>query len=165
MYLTKRWSSTVPIIMSEVGVAPPITPDDKRAPDQVEWLFINAIWDTGASNSCITDRIATKLQLQQIAIESVSTANGTTLQPVYLIALAIRGDDAHMALQMVKVSAMPGIEQADMLIGMDIITLGDFAVTNKDGKTWMSFRCPSTAHTDYGSQSNYHKPKDKKKRR
>lgn len=34
----------------------------------------------------------------------------------------------------------------DMLIGMDIILLGDFCLTNKDGKSVFSFRIPSKEH-------------------
>ena len=37
----------------------------------------------------------------------------------------------------------------DILIGMDVITLCDFAITNKDGKTVFSFDIPSTRITDY----------------
>ena len=38
---------------------------------------------------------------------------------------------------------------ADILIGMDIIGVGDFAVTNRDGKTKFSFRLPSRADIDF----------------
>ncbi len=37
----------------------------------------------------------------------------------------------------------------ELLIGMDIITLGDFTVTNIDGKTKMSFGMPSIHSYDY----------------
>ena len=37
----------------------------------------------------------------------------------------------------------------DSLIGMDIITLGDFTITNFKGKTCMSFRVPSQHEVDY----------------
>ena len=36
-----------------------------------------------------------------------------------------------------------------ILIGMDIITRGDFSVSNFQGKTVMSFRCPSCETTDF----------------
>ena len=36
-----------------------------------------------------------------------------------------------------------------ILIGMDIISLGDFSVSNFNGKTQFTFRIPSQAHTDY----------------
>jgi hypothetical protein len=38
---------------------------------------------------------------------------------------------------------------ADILIGMDIITLGDFAVSNFEGVTKFSFRVPSLSHIDF----------------
>ena len=36
-----------------------------------------------------------------------------------------------------------------MLIGMDVINAGDFAITNKDGKTVFSFRIPSMERIDF----------------
>jgi hypothetical protein len=38
---------------------------------------------------------------------------------------------------------------ADALIGMDVISQGDFVVTNLGGKTKMSFRVPSLVETDF----------------
>lgn len=47
----------------------------------------------------------------------------------------------------VVVGAVPvsegGIAGADILIGMDIITMGDFAITNFDGQSGWTFRMPS----------------------
>lgn len=43
---------------------------------------------------------------------------------------------------------------ADVLIGMDIITRGDFAVTNFEGVTKFSFRCPSEGHIDFVEEHN-----------
>jgi uncharacterized protein YecA (UPF0149 family) len=37
---------------------------------------------------------------------------------------------------------------------MDIITLGDFAVTNFNGNTCMSFRVPSLHQIDYVEEAN-----------
>jgi hypothetical protein len=43
-------------------------------------------------------------------------------------------------------------DDIDVLIGMDIITAGDFAITNADGKTCMSFRIPSLKKIDYAEE-------------
>ncbi len=40
-------------------------------------------------------------------------------------------------------------DSVDVLIGMDVIGLGDFSITNKDGKTTFSFREPSMEEIDY----------------
>jgi hypothetical protein len=42
-----------------------------------------------------------------------------------------------------------GNQGIDVLIGMDIISLGDFAISNFDGKTQFSFRIPSQRHVEY----------------
>ena len=58
----------------------------------------------------------------------------------------------------------------DVLIGMDIINTGDFAVTNVDGKTCMSFQMPSIRRIDFvkeiqRARVTKGKRKPKKKRR
>ena len=42
-----------------------------------------------------------------------------------------------------------GAQGIDILIGMDIISKGDFAISNYDGKTQFSFRLPSQQDVDY----------------
>ena len=37
----------------------------------------------------------------------------------------------------------------DLIIGMDIITLGDFVISNKDNQTWFAFRYPSSDHIEF----------------
>lgn len=57
-----------------------------------------------------------------------------------------------MAFQFVKVTegVLSGF---DLLIGMDIITTGDFSITNVGGKTIFSFRVPSIKELDYVKES------------
>ncbi|MCM1089805.1 MAG: hypothetical protein NC413_03110 [Muribaculum sp.] len=42
-----------------------------------------------------------------------------------------------------------GNQGIDVLIGMDIISNGDFAVSNFEGRTQFSFRLPSQEHVEY----------------
>lgn len=44
-------------------------------------------------------------------------------------------------------------DDIDVLIGMDIIKHGDFAITNVNGKTTFSFRTPSIQEIDYVKES------------
>jgi len=57
-----------------------------------------------------------------------------------------------VAFQNVKVSRGV-IRDFDVLIGMDIIGNGNFAVTNKDSKTVFSFRMPSVERIDFAKQA------------
>ncbi|MCH7956663.1 MAG: hypothetical protein IIB63_03820, partial [Proteobacteria bacterium] len=43
---------------------------------------------------------------------------------------------------------------ANLLIGMNIITKGDFAVSNFNGVTKFTFRVPSTGHIDFVAAGN-----------
>ncbi len=51
----------------------------------------------------------------------------------------------------------------DFLIGMDIITLGDFSVTNLNEKTTFSFRYPSCETINYVKQAKELQRKDLQK--
>lgn len=53
-------------------------------------------------------------------------------------------------VQVTGVEVLEGIlEGCDVLIGMDIINLGDFAVTNRDDVTVLSFQMPSVNRIDF----------------
>ena len=42
----------------------------------------------------------------------------------------------------------------DVIVGMGIITRGDFSITNVNGLTHMSFRIPSISIVDYVEEAN-----------
>ena len=84
----------------------------------------------------------------------VHTAQGSTTTDTFLVGIFLPNK---VVLNEVRVSK--GIfRDADVLIGMDIISQGDFAVTNKDGKTVFSFRMPSTECIDFVKHPQYRTP-------
>ena len=104
-----------------------------------------AIWDTGATASVITDKIVTELGLQPIGLTQVKHAHGQAQAEVYLVNIRLPNKVAFAGVKVTK-----GIlANTDALIGMDIITQGDFSVSNFNGTTMFSFRVPSTEHTDF----------------
>ena len=44
-------------------------------------------------------------------------------------------------------------DEYDVVIGMDVICNGDFAITNQDDKTTFSFRIPSEVEIDFAVQT------------
>ena len=46
------------------------------------------------------------------------------------------------------------LQGIDVLIGMDIINRGDFAVSNRNGATSFSFRIPSVEDFDFAAEDN-----------
>jgi predicted aspartyl protease len=111
---------------------------------------LKALWDTGATGSLIRPEIATKLQLQSLGKILMSTPSGKDVPSnVYSVNLYLPN---HVVIPKIPVSE--GIpNNCDMLIGMDVITLGDFAVTNYMGHTTFSFRMPSMDQMDFVKHS------------
>ena len=54
-----------------------------------------------------------------------------------------------LGLEPIQKAMIAGIGGNDIIIGMDTITRGDLAITNKNGETWFSFRIPSQEHIEF----------------
>lgn len=106
-----------------------------------------ALWDTGATNSVITEASAKALSLQPVSMTKVSHAGGEGFANVYLINIYLPNMVAIPFVNVTECSDTAGNFGA--IIGMDIITLGDFSISNRDRKTTLSFRVPSLENIDY----------------
>jgi hypothetical protein len=104
-----------------------------------------AVWDTGATGSVITQSIVDHLQIEPITMTIVHGVNTSAPSLVYLVDFYLPMNVVVSGLN-VTLAKLVGI---DLLIGMDVINMGDFAITNRGGKTKMSFRMPSQADIDY----------------
>lgn len=110
-------------------------------------ITVNAIWDTGASGTCISRKVAQALKLIPIGMSSHNTAAGTIDCYDYIVDVVLPNN---VCIQKVRVSDFLGGPDLDVLIGMDIISTGDLSITNANGKTVVSFRFPPDAfHIDY----------------
>ncbi len=58
-----------------------------------------------------------------------------------------------VAITNARVTLGQQLPDADILIGMDVICRGDFAVTNAGGITKFSYRNPSIEHIDYTAEA------------
>lgn len=109
-----------------------------------------AIWDTGATNTVITKKIVEECDLKQVSMANVQTVGGERYCPVYFVSVYLPNK---VVIAQVKVTEGEIFGEADILIGMDIMNLGDYAVTNKDGKTVFTFRMPSMEVIDFVKQT------------
>lgn len=108
------------------------------------------IWDTGASHSVITQEALDALQLKQVGKRKVSTGTISNVEkPTFLVNVYLKQDVVINGVE-ITVGTIAAEHGINMLIGMDIINLGDFAITNFEGKTCLSFRLPSQHKVDYG---------------
>lgn len=115
-------------------------------------MEVKAIWDTGATASVITQRVADKLGLKPTGIVEVHTAAGKTLADVHYVNIWLPN---HVGFKFVRVSTGELGDNHDLLIGMDIINMTDFAITNRDGRTTWTVRMPSSGNIDFVHEVNY----------
>ena len=118
-------------------------------------LAVNALWDTGATGSCISKKVVKDLGLISIGREKVSTPSGESIQNQYLVDVIL--PNKVKIGDVVVLDSEIGIQGFDLLIGMNIISLGDFSVSNANSKTIFSFCIPSRKATDFVKQINAEK--------
>ena len=100
---------------------------------------VKALWDTGATKSCISQNLADLIDLFPVGNDFLTSATETKQVPEHFISLRLPNRLRFQA----RVMEIPKLQVCDILIGMDVIGLGDFAVSNYDGKTQFTFRYPS----------------------
>lgn len=118
-----------------------------------------AIWDTGAMASAVTELEAIKLGLIQTGVKQISGLGGTLDKKTYLVDILLPNQillENHPVTEIDNPKDKDGnkLETFGMLIGMDVISMGDFSVTNFEGKTVMSFRVPSLHKICYVAEYN-----------
>ena len=95
----------------------------------------------------MTKSVVDACDLTQISFTKIRHAQGVADNvPVFLTNITLPNG---VRIEGIPVSQVDLGEDIDVLIGMDIITMGDFAVTSPGGKTKFSFRYPSLADIDF----------------
>ena len=109
------------------------------------------IWDTGATNSVVTKSTATSLGLLPVGRTMVRGIHGNKEVNIYYVNVTLNNKNITLNTQVTECDELSPDNSVGMLIGMNIITMGDFAVTNYQGNTVMSFRVPSLQKIDFVS--------------
>lgn len=108
---------------------------------------VAALWDTGATTSCISEEAVEKLHLLPTGIIPRLTPAGRDITQTYLVDVTLPNDVQIPDLRVCN--SKIGEQGIGMLVGMDIISKGDFIVNNYQGKTAFSFRMPSESFMDF----------------
>ena len=141
------------VLVSKVSIGTPFEVScPPQSPDTKEY---NAIWDTGATGTVITKKVVADCGLRPISMTKVHTAAGINTVPVYLTSLYLPNK---VCFPQLRVTEGVIADDAEVLIGMDVISKGDFAVTNTDGKTMFTFRIPSIESIDFAKKQPFRAP-------
>lgn len=133
-------------IVTPCGISLPYHPQMSKG-EHPQVHQVSGLWDTGATGSVITEKTAQLLNLVPITKCEVHHAGGVSLENVYLVNIFLPNN---VAVPMVRVTECKDTNgRFGLIVGMDIITRGDFAITNMGGKTTVSFRMPSMGTIDF----------------
>lgn len=111
-----------------------------------------ALWDTGATNCVITPKVVQELGLVPAGVSQNRHAGGVSNANIYYIDICLPNN---IVIPQVRVSECA--DQAgrfDLIIGMDIISLGDFSISGQGNRRMVSFCMPSTFQLDYVQIAN-----------
>lgn len=150
---TTKYNGRVRVLLNKVNVCLPFTPEEAQT-QKVKFREYVAIWDTGATHSAITQKVADDLGLKPTGMAEVRYGSGKASTNTYLVNFSLPNKVMipHVRVtevQLISDDNVSSDNQPQLLIGMDIIGLGDFAVTNANDKTTFSFRIPSVQEIDF----------------
>ncbi len=148
--LTVKFPGKAAQVISDLEVSLPY--DVKAPPDPLPTrVATKALWDTGASKSVISQDLVKALGLVPSGATNLNHAGGQSISPTYVVNFYLPNKVTMAGFVVTECPAFPNF---GAIIGMDVITWGDFTITNVNGQTWMSFRAPSTTAIDYVAEHN-----------
>ena len=109
------------------------------------------LWDTGAQTSCVTSRIVRLLDLKPIATATFQDYSGNREAPIYKVTFGLPD---HLIVSGVPVSESYDNPQYDVIIGLDIISHGDFHLTGHGEDRTVSFCYPSIEKITFDNGGN-----------
>jgi len=148
---TIEYSGIIRDIITDIGIFLPVGKEEFNK-GTTNVYQTKALWDTGATGSVITKDTGAKLGLKPISMVQVTHAGGTSYQNQFLVNIRLPNN---VIIPAVKVTEChDNVGNFGAIIGMDIITAGDFALTNINGKSRFTFRIPSLASIDFVKEAN-----------
>ena len=137
VYVDQQESKTEAII-TPVAICEAIEMTDDMVIPKI-YRTMNCMWDTGSTNTLITQEVVKELGLTPYSKAIIS--DNTTVEEcdTYMVHLGLPTGNTVLGLEVM----LSNSKDYDVVIGMDVITLGDFVLTNANGKSVFSFRYPA----------------------
>lgn len=155
VYQNRVYNATTikyPVLTNQICT--PIVVNTPEAMGEQKAIQVLGLWDTGATGSCISKKYADELGLKPVEFRDTYGVGGSIERvPVYEILIDLNKDVKNIRVfvgeaRLHREDGGPSNSEIGFLIGMDIISHGDFFVgryksdTNNE-KTIFSFRIPS----------------------
>ena len=130
------------VILSDAYVFEAVDLDKEEPSDQ--FFTQRAAWDTGAEITLISPRVVNSLNLKPITKATITGIGGNEEVEVFKIHIGLPNDYLYEDLTVY----CSDIDDYDILIGMDLISLSDFFITDIEGNTRFCFQIPATGRID-----------------
>ncbi len=101
----------------------------------------SALWDTGATDTCISKKVVNALNLKPVNKKMVASVLEIKECWVYTVDIILDNDVMVSNVQVCE--TVIDNQNIDLLIGMDVIQRGNFIISNSEGKTKFSFSMPA----------------------
>ena len=147
MHFSTASPVTLDVLINECSVSREWHPEGSDI-SQPETFAFDALWDTGATNSVISHSVVGACRLTAVGVVQIDHVDGSYMADVYVVNIILPNDVMFSGMR-VTGGSVPG---ADILIGMDIISQGDFAISNQNGGTKFTFRIPSIEDIDFAAE-------------
>ena len=145
------------VLLSDCTVGP-------AGSDEATHRSFRAIWDTGATRSAITQEVVEQCGLKPSGkrrVEHAGVAEEADVADVYAVDVGLPNRVLVKSIEASRLSFVGG----DVLIGMDIINTGDFAITHPGGRCKFTFQIPAQADIDFVKGQPLRAPMNREERR
>ena len=132
---TTKYDKKTQVLFTKIGISPYKAGQRIEKNPQYEGI---AVWDTGATGTVITPKVASALKLNPVGKKEIHGVGGKLLADEYLVNIYLPN---HVQIMGIPVLQPPGI-------------LGDFAVSNHNNRTKLSYQMPSTHDIDFVEEIN-----------
>ena len=148
--LTIKFIGLTDRIITKLSISEAFNPQDASEKHK-PFHSLKALWNTGATKSVITSSTVRKIGLISVGEVQVNHAGGISPSKTYLVNFLLPNQVGIMGVLVSECEDTVGA--FDAIIGMDIINIGDFSISNLDKKTCMSFRTPPYSTQDFVKES------------
>ena len=128
------------------NIVTPVTIKNALSDDTID---TRGLWDTGAQNSAITAKAAKKLGLPVLTKTFIRGVHGVKEVNVYYIDIVLNNPSITVKCHATECEELSDDGTVDLLLGMNVISKGDFVISNYGGHTTMTFRVPSLERKDF----------------
>jgi len=102
-------------------------------------MNLKALWDTGANCCVISENIAKKLKLPNIAEVQMKHANGIAIVKTHMLSLMLPNN---ILFKDIRAMSCKPIHSFDMIIGMNVISKGNMYIIHNKAGIKFSFKYP-----------------------